>query len=175
MTKVYPNRYARAIFEVALEQKEIEKWQTDLKKMAGLSADAVLLTLLESPRLGFDDKVKMVDERLPGISPMARNLAYLLVAKGKVKLINRIVEQYHLLVDEYRGVEHAEITTAIPLDDTEKRKVEVELSSILGKKLVVGMKVNPEIIGGLVARIDGKLLEGSTRYKLDALKKELDR
>ena len=117
----------------------------------------------------------MVDECLPAISPMARNLAYLLVARGRVKFINRIEEQYHLLVDEYRGVEHAEVTTAIPLDDTEKRKVEIELNSILGKKIVMTTKVDPAIIGGLIARIDGKLLEGSTKYKLEALKKELDR
>jgi F-type H+-transporting ATPase subunit delta len=172
--KFYPKRYARAIFEVALENKEIEKWQTDLDTIAGLSADSVLLTLLESPRLGFEEKSKIVDERLPGITPMARNFTYILIARGKVKFIDDINEQYHRLVDEYRGVRHAEVTTAVPLDDAEKKKIETELSALLGKKLVVSTKVDPGIVGGLVARVDGKLLEGSTKYKLETLKKELE-
>lgn len=173
--KAYPKRYARAIFEVALEKNELEKWQADLKVMALLPKDAVLLTLLESPKLSFEDKAKMIDEQLPGVSPFARNLAYLLVSKGKVSLIGQIMTQYHQMVDDYRGVKHALVTTAVPLDDSEKKKMEAELSALLGKKLVMETRVDKSIIGGLVARIDGKLLEGSTRYKLETLKKELER
>jgi F-type H+-transporting ATPase subunit delta len=171
----YPKRYAQAVFEIALETNELEKWQADLKVMSSLSDDAALLILLESPRLSFDDKVKMVDEHLPGIGPMARNLAYLLIVRGRINLINQIMNRYNQLLDEYRGIRHAVVTTAIPLEDTDKNKVEKELSAILGSKLVVDTNVDPSIIGGLVARIDGKLLEGSTRYKLLALKKQLER
>ena len=173
--KAYPKRYARAIFEVALEKNELEKWQADLKVMTLLPQDAVLLTLLESPKLSFEDKAKMIDERLPGVSPLARNLAYLLVSKGKVGLIGQIMTQYHQMVDDYRGVKHALVTTAVPLDDSEKKKMEAELSALMGKKLIIETRVDKNIIGGLVARIDGKLLEGSTRYKLETLKKELER
>jgi F-type H+-transporting ATPase subunit delta len=175
LAKVYPKRYARAIFEVASESNELEKWSHDLNTMRQLAADAVLMTLLESPRLAFEDKTKMINERLPGISPLAKNLAYLLVARGRVNLIESISAEFHRMLDDYRGVKHAVVTTAVAMDETEKRKVESDLSAVLGKKLVIETRVDPAIIGGLVARIDGKLLEGSTRYKLETLKKTLER
>ena len=173
--KAYPKRYARAIFEVALENNEIEKWLSNLEIMAQLPEDPVLLTLLQSPKLGFEDKVKMIDERLPDISPLARNLAYLLVARGRVSLITQIVTHYHQMVDDYRGIKHATITTAVPLEEADKQKLETALSALLEKKLVMETRVDKNIIGGLVARVEGKLLEGSTRYKLETLKKELER
>jgi F-type H+-transporting ATPase subunit delta len=175
VAKVYPKRYARAIFEVAVENKDLEKWSYDLNIMRQLSTDAVLMTLLESPRLAFEDKARMVDERLTGVGPLAKNLGYLLVVRGRVKLIEAISVEFHRMLDDYRGVKHAVVTTAVAMDETEKRKVENDLSAALGKKLVLETKVDPAIIGGLVARIDGKLLEGSTRYKLETLKKTLER
>jgi len=173
VTKVYPKNYARAVFEIALERNELENWQSDLKQTASLADDAVLLTLLQSPKLSFEDKVKLIDERLPEIGTLTRNLIYLLVVKGRMSLIGGIAVEYQHLVDNYHGIEHAEVTTAIPLEDAEREKLEKALSSALGKKLILETKVDPTIIGGLVARINGKLLEGSTRGKLLSLKKEL--
>ena len=104
---------------------------------------------------------------------MARNLAYLLVSRNKMNLIGGIVEQYRHLLDVYRGVQHAVVTTAVPLDDNEKEQIKNTLGSLTGEKIELETRVDPGIIGGLIARIDGKLLEGSTRNRLLVLKKEL--
>jgi F-type H+-transporting ATPase subunit delta len=173
VNKVSPKSYARAVFEIALERNELDKWQSDLDKMAELAKDAVLLTLLKSPKLKFEDKAKLVNDRLPEMGTLTRNLAYLLVVKRKMNLIGGIAKQYQQMVDNYHGIEHAEITTAIPLEDADRTKIEKVLSKTLGKKLIIETKVDPAIIGGLVVRVNGKLLEGSTRNKLLSLKKEL--
>jgi F-type H+-transporting ATPase subunit delta len=171
--KAYPRRYAQAVFEIALEQNELDKWQADLKLISGLGTDADILELFESPKLSFENKVKIINERLQVISPMARNLAYLLVARNKMNLIGGIAAQYQHLVDSYRGVERAEVTTAIPLSELEKEHLNATLKSLTGKSIILETRVDPSIIGGVVARIDGKLLQGSTRDKLLSLKKEL--
>lgn len=171
--KVYPRRYAQAVFEIALERGELDKWQADLGQMARLSEDTVLLTLLESPKLSFEDKIKLLAERLTGISPLAQNLAHLLIARGKMNLISGIAGAYQQLLDNYRGIQHAEVTTAVPLEDKDREKLQNTLNSITGKKVMLETKVDASIIGGMVARIDGKLLDGSTRSKLLALKKAL--
>jgi F-type H+-transporting ATPase subunit delta len=173
VNKVSPKSYARAIFEIALERNELNKWHSDLEKMTDLAKDTVLLTLLNSPKLKFEDKAKMVNDRLPGMGTLIRNLAYLLIVKRKMNLIGGITKQYQQMVDNYYGIEHAEITTAIQLEDADKMKMDKVLSKILGKKLIIETKVDPAIIGGLVVRVNGKLLEGSTRNKLLSLKKEL--
>ena len=172
-SKGNPKSYARAVFEIALERNELDKWRSDLKLVSSLAEDAVLQTLLESPKLSFEDKMKMVNEHLPEIGSLTRNLIYLLIMRGKVNLIGRISEQYQQLVDDYHGVEHAEVITAIPLDDTEMKKLENTLTGLLGKKLVLETRVDPAIIGGLVVRVNGKLIEGSIRDKLLSLKKDM--
>jgi F-type H+-transporting ATPase subunit delta len=172
-TRVNAKRYAQAIFEIAMERHEVEKWQADLQLMAGLNKDAVLLTLLASPKLAFTDKTKLLDEQLTGISPLARNLAYLLAEKNKISWISDIAEAYHHLVDNYNGIKHAVVKTAVPLEASEKAKLESSLNSLTGKKVVLTTEVDAGIIGGMVAHIDGQLLDGSVRSKLAALKKEL--
>jgi F-type H+-transporting ATPase subunit delta len=166
-------RYAQAVFQIALEKGELDRWQSDLKKIASLEQETVLVRLLESPKVPFGDKVSLLSERLADINPLALNLACLLVARGRLGLLGEIAEEYQRLLDSYRGIEPAEVITAVPLEDEDKRKLEERLSDIAGKKAIIYPKVDPALVGGIVARFGGKLLDGSTRSRLEALKKEI--
>jgi F-type H+-transporting ATPase subunit delta len=61
----------------------------------------------------------------------------------------------------------------VPLDDAERRQIEERLEAISGKRMTVTAKVDPAVIGGVIARFGGRLLDGSTRSRLEALKKEI--
>ncbi len=171
--KVYARRYSQAVFNIALEREELDRWQSDLRRIASLVEDAALSAVLESPRFHFDDKVKLLSERLGDINPLALNLVCLLVARGKLGMAGDIADEYQRLLDSYRGIEQAEITTAVPLDDEDKLRLGERLSAMVGKKVVLKTDVDVSLIGGIIARIGGKLLDGSTRSRLEALKKEL--
>lgn len=171
--KIFSKRYSQAVFEIARETDEIEKWRVELNRLAELSMDKDLLAILESPKITFEDKARVVDEQVEGVSPMTRNLAYLLITRNKISALRAIADQYEQLVDNYYGIKHAEVTTAVPLDELEISRITKDLETLTGMKIVLTTKVDPGIIGGLVARINGKLLEGSTAGKLSALKNEL--
>jgi len=174
--KVYPKRYSRAVFEIALERKELDRWQSDLRKLASLVKDAALFALLQDPELHFDNKARVLSERLGDVNPLALKLVSLLVARGRLDMIGDIADEYQRLVDNYRGIEGAEIAeiiTAIPLDDEDKLRLAQRLTDIVGKPIVLKPEVDSSLIGGVIIRIGDKLLDGSTRSKLVALKKEL--
>jgi len=171
--KAYAKRYSQAVFEIALETKELDRWQSDLKKIVGIVGDAAFLALLESPKFHFADKAKLLSERLEGINPLALNLVLLLVTRVRLDIIGDIADEYQRLLDNYRGIEQAEVITAIPLSDEDKLKLTEHLGAIVGKKVVLKSEVDSRVIGGIVARIGGKLLDGSTRSKLVALRREL--
>lgn len=175
MRKVYTQRYAQAVFEIALETKELDRWQSDLQKIVGLVKDDTLVAFLESLKIQFDDKAELLSERLKGVNPLALNLLYVLAAKGRLRSIDDIADDYQRLLDNYRGIEMAEVVTAIDLDEEDKRRLAEHLSVIVGKKVTLKTEVEPGLIGGVIARIGGKLLDGSTRSKLKALKRELVR
>ena len=171
--RVYARRYSQAVFEIALETKELDIWQSDLKKIASLAGKAAVTTFLESPKINFNDKARLLSEQLPDINPLALNLVYLLADRGRLAMLGDIADDYQRLLDNYFGIETAEVTTAIPLDEEDKLRLVEHLSAVVGRKVVLKTKVDSRLIGGLVARIGGKLLDGSTRSKLEALKKKL--
>ena len=171
--KAYARRYSQAVFEIALENNEIEQWQTDLTRVVSVVRDAALKAFLENPKYHFDDKARLLSEGLEGVSPLALNLVCLLIARNRLEIIGDIAEEYQLLLDSYHGIERAEVTSAVPLDDEDKQKLSEFLSKVAGKKVVLKSEVDPGLLGGIVARIGGKLLDGSTRSKLIALKKAL--
>ncbi len=173
---VYARRYSQAVFRIALDGKELNRWQSDLRKVASLVKEDALFALLENREVSFDNKAKVLSERLGEINPLALKLVSLLVAKGRLGMINDIADEYQRLLDSYHGIEGAEVaevTTAIPLDDEDKLRLGEHLEAIVGKKVVIKPEVDSSLIGGIVARIGGKLLDGSTRSRLEALKREL--
>jgi F-type H+-transporting ATPase subunit delta len=171
--KAYARRYAQAVFEIALEKKELERWQSDLQKIVEAVSDDTVLAALENPKFRFDDKSRLLAKSLGDINPLALNLVQMLIARVSVGMIGSIAEEYERLINEYKGIQTARVTTAVPLDDKDKKRLAENLGAMTGKKVDVKSEVDPEIIGGIIARIDGKLLDGSTRSKLIALKREL--
>jgi F-type H+-transporting ATPase subunit delta len=168
--RFYARRYSQAVFNIARERNELDRWQSDLGKIATLGANAPFVALLENPKVHFEDKAKLISERLGEVDPLALNLVYLLVTRGRLSMVGDIVDEYQRLLDSYRGIERAEVTAAITLDDKARQGLEERLGAVVGKKVVVETKVDSSLIGGVVARVGGKLLDGSTRSKLMALK-----
>lgn len=173
MAGVAAKRHAQAAFEIALERGELEVWRGDLERLSEAMEEPLLFTFLENPRIHFEEKVKILRQGLEGLNPMVMNLALLLVARGRLGLLADIVIEYGRLVDEHRGIAHAEVTTAVPIEPKEEEKLVHRLSDLVGREIVLTTKVTPAIIGGLVARVGDKLIDGSTKSRLLALRESL--
>jgi len=161
---------------MALENKDINRWQSDLRKVDALMRDTALLSLVNNPRISGEEKSQNLKQRLGDVNPLAIKLVLLLAAKDKLAALDDIAEEYQALVDNYRGIEGteiAEVTTAIPLDNDYQLKIAQRITDIVGKPVLLRPKVDPAIIGGIIIRVGDKLIDGSIRSKLAALKKDL--
>jgi F-type H+-transporting ATPase subunit delta len=166
-------RYAQAVFEIALESNKLKEWQSNLAKITKLVEDNEFISLAENPKVPFDLKTELVQEKLGKINPMSLNLVYLLVSKGRLRTAGQIFDEYSRLLNEHYGIRSAEVTTAIPLDSAEKEKLAHNLEAMVGKKVSMQVQVDPEILGGFIAKIDDSLIDGSIRNRLELLKKRL--
>jgi len=166
-------RYAQAAFAVALEQGDPERWLGDLDALSELVAQPEAAAVLQSDRVPYAEKEILLKAALPDVAPAVLNLARLLVAKRRIRLAPQVREEFGNLLDAYRGRARATVTTAVPLSDGQKAEVAERLGQITGKTVSVEERVDPEIVGGLVARVGDTLIDGSTRSKLVALKKSL--
>jgi len=172
--KANARRYAQAVFEIALEKKELERWQADLVKVLTAVSDGDFLAALESPKIKFEVKSRLLKERLGTINPLVMNLTLLLVSRSAINIIGKIAGEYKNLLDEYRGVKAAEVITAVAVDELEEKKLADKLGELVKAKVEITSQVNPDILGGMVVRVGGKLLDGSTRSKLAYLKRQLE-
>jgi F-type H+-transporting ATPase subunit delta len=170
---VSAKRHAQAVFQIALEKEEIEKWQADLETIAESLRNPELVALLENPKLHFSEKEQILQNILTGVSPIAMNLVYFLVAKNRLRTLQDLVVEYRHLVNAYYGRETAEVVTAIPISSKEKERIEKRLAAITGKEVVLVAQVNPDIMGGLVAKVGDKLIDGSVHTRLQDLRSGL--
>ena len=166
-------RYAQAAFELAREKNELERWQVDLRKIAELSTDESITDLLENPRLPFQLKRELLETRLGDINALALNLACLLVGKGILGIAGDISREYDRLLDAHRGIEHAEVLTALSLDEGDKQRLSSKLGELVRRKVIVDARVDPAIIGGFKAKVDDMLIDASVRNRLESLRKSL--
>jgi F-type H+-transporting ATPase subunit delta len=169
----YAKRHAQAVFQIALEKKEVEKWRSELKTIAATLGDPQLQAILEDPKIRLGDKENLVNKCLPEISQLALNFVYLLVARQRLSILDQIVAEYERMADAHMGLERAKVITAIPIDEEGQKKLSERLAAITGKKIVLTTEVDPAIIGGFVARVGDELIDGSTKAKLEALKRRL--
>lgn len=167
-------RYAQAAFELAEERNSFDEWLEDLEGLADAFADPAVARALASQRVAPDQKEALIRQAAPALRPLPWNLVRLLVRRNRVHLLPQIAEALRELVDERRGIAKAVVTTAVPIDEDDRRRIAARLGEITGKQVLVETRVDESIMGGLVARIGDRLIDGSTRTKLLALRAALE-
>lgn len=166
-------RYARAAFELALESNDLDGWLSDLKVAAETMQEPQVAAVLHSMKTPRTDKRQLIARLLARLRPLVLNLVLLLITKDRKDIVGAIVREYEALVRVHRGIEVAEVVTAVPVDEGEKAALVERLSRLTGKQIILRTRVDPQILGGLVARIGDKVMDGSLRERLSLLRRNL--
>ena len=167
---VAAKRYAEAAHLLAREEGKEEAWAAGLAAMAQLFHDPQAQAFLESSRVPLAAKQGLLDKALQGADPLVMNLALLLLRRVRTSLGPQIAEAYQEILDEAKGISHAVVTSAVPLSAADMKAVERRLREITGGEVVFQTQVDDGILGGLIVRIGDRLIDGSTRSRLQALK-----
>ncbi|MFN0146109.1 MAG: ATP synthase F1 subunit delta [Dehalococcoidia bacterium] len=165
-------RYAQAVFGIAVDQGTVATWRAELEDVAHVLAESAMAPVFGDTRVSIADRLRMV-ERVLDVSPLALNLARLLVSKGRAAEARAVAVAFAKMADQSEGIEHASITTAVALDSAQVTDIEQKLGASLGKRVLATATVDPSIVGGVVVRVGDKLLDGSVRTRLRHLRQEL--
>ncbi len=166
-------RYAEAVLQLAKEQGKLEEWGQHLQIIAQALGQPEVARALEDARLPLEVKLRVVDEAMAGLDGLACNLAKLLVLKGRASLAPDIARAYQEMADRERGIVHALVKTAVPLDHQEREELRRRLEAAVGRPVVMETQVDEDIIGGLVVQIGDRLIDASARTQLLALRRHL--
>ena len=167
-------RYAEAIFDLGRKQNTLEQTLDDVEGIAQLFSKHTLAFLLREPKIPWRRKEKALREALSDrVQPMSLNLALLIVQRGLVDLMPNIAKELRQMVLDYNNQAVAEVTTAAPMDEMQEGMVRRALERRVGKTILLQTKVNPEILGGVIARVGDQVIDGSVQQRLQVLKRQL--
>lgn len=166
-------RYAAGIFQLAQEENAIDTWRSELAKLDELLQDDILVAAFGNPAVGVKRRMELARLLAPELRPETENLLRLLVEHQRTRHMHAIREEFERLADEASGIVHATVTTAIDLDQDDRRRYEQELARKLGRKVIVKFLSDPAIVGGAAIQIGDHLVDGTVRTQLARLRQEL--
>jgi F-type H+-transporting ATPase subunit delta len=162
------------VFQIAIEREELETWQGDLETLAAAVENPEISGILDAPQVPKARKSAVIDEALTGsVEPLALNLLKVLASRSMTHQTPGILDEYLRLLDAHRGIERAEVVAAVPLDTGQRARISELLEGVAGKEVRLASTTEPRILGGLVAKIGDRVIDGSLKTKLDRMRSEL--
>lgn len=167
--------YARALLEAATEQKVAEAVGAELAELRKIVVDNDdVRRFFESPGISEAERAAVLDKALGGsVSPLVSNFLKALNRRGMLGKFAAIADAYRSLLDIQLGKVEVELTVAVGLSDGELQKVRRRIGAALGKDPVVRQQVDDSIIGGMILRVEDRVIDASVRQQLQAMKQRL--
>ncbi len=166
-------RYATALFELALEEKSLDKVKADLDTFdAAIAESSDLQRLVRSPVFGADEQVKALTALLAklGIKGLAANFLRVITTNRRLFAIRDMIKTFRSLVARHKGEVTADVTVAETLNDKNLAALKSALKSVTGKDVDLNVRIDPSIIGGLIVKVGSRMVDSSLRTKLNSIK-----
>jgi F-type H+-transporting ATPase subunit delta len=169
-------RYARALLDVVIKEAEPAQVGQQLATLASLfNENTDLQKALTNPAVPVTAKRGIVQELATRLemAPPAAKLLLMLADRDRLALIPALHEVYAARLREHQQVITAEITTAAPLSPERAAQLQQRLSQATGRTITMTTSVDPELIGGAVARVGSTVFDGSIAAQLQQLRDRL--
>ena len=165
-------RYATAAFELAKEKSGLASLEVDTDKISSLLIEVTdFVVFLNSPLTNRGQQISATAEvsKALNLSKIMKNLLGLMASKGRLAVVSFLIEELKRLLAEEKGEVTAEITSAHKLTDKQKNTLEKILSSSIGKTIKLDSTIDERILGGLIVKVESRMLDTSIKAKLDSL------
>ncbi len=166
-------RYANALFDLALEEGQIDKVEAQLVGFqTALSESADLMRMIKSPVFTQEQQARAVRiiADAAGIDGISRNFLELLAARRRLMFVPDMIGAYRSLAAHHRGEIEAEVTVAASLSEEQQETVAKALKAFAGQDVKMNLRIDPSVLGGMIVRIGSKMIDNSLRSKLNRLK-----
>jgi F-type H+-transporting ATPase subunit delta len=167
--------YTQALLEIALVENQLDQVEEDL-----LGVSSALKSNLELKDALFRDKVPAAKKKEimmaifgKKLAPMVMNFICLIIDEGREELLSSLGQEFSKKAYGARNMAQAEIITAVPIDEELKMDIGKRLAQVFKKEIEIKSRVDESIIGGLVIKVEGKVIDGSVRHQLEDLRETL--
>ena len=166
-------RYAGALYALAIDSGRVDSIHDELGRLSDLIDESQdLRKLLETPILSREEQKRAITTVMEkaGADSLTLKVLGTLASNGRLSVLPHVIQAFQQEHARRRGKVSAEVTSAIPLDDNRKSVVEKTVARLAGSdKVLLSMRVDPSLIGGLVVRIGSRMIDTSIKTKLSRL------
>ena len=166
-------RYATALFELALEANALDAVKADLEAFDALIArSADLARLVRSPVFSSEEQVRALGAvlELAGLRGLCAQFLLTVASNRRLFAVRDIIKAYRALVARHRGEVAAEVTLAQAPSERHLAAIKEALDAVTGKDVMIDVKLDPALIGGLVVKLGSRMVDSSLRTKLNMIK-----
>tara|TARA_Y100000590_G_scaffold451845_1_gene593964 strand:+ start:88 stop:645 length:558 start_codon:yes stop_codon:yes gene_type:complete len=167
------NRYASALYDLAVEKNNIDTTINDLNSMKEIiNKNKDLRLLIKSPLVSSQDKLEIFAKILLKLdaNELTYNFIKVIASNKRFAYLQLIISQFIKINSQKRGDIIADITSAEELSDIQKNEIQNKLKTKLGDKLSLNYKIDNSIIGGLIVKVGSKMIDSSLASKINKLK-----
>ena len=171
-------RYAKALMLIAKEDGKAEDYRTELADVAGLmKRESDLERAVSNPLYPSNERRKVLEAIIEKkeLSRVMTSFLLLLFDKGRIGFLASINDAYQKLADELKGIARASVVSATELSSDAVEKISASLSKITGKEIILDLRKDAGLIGGVVTKIGDLVLDGSIRTQLSNMRETLKR
>jgi F-type H+-transporting ATPase subunit delta len=166
--------YARALFQVALEQGKLDELREQLAQFAdALDQNRELAVFFFSPYFSTTEKIAALGGLLDGADEALLNFLALLIENHRMPVIFRIRQEYERLWEEENKTLPVQITSAIALDEATTASLGKTIGERAGRTVTLAARVDPDILGGIIIRVGNSILDASIRNRLEQLRRHV--
>lgn len=175
MDRIISDRYAEALFSLAVENNAVDKYEEQAKLVLDtITVDKEILKILTHPDINGEDKMNILVQAFKDITDDdIMGLFSIIIRKNREKQIVDILKIFLEKVKKYNGISDAVVESAIPLSSEKLKIIEIKLTNKLNKQVVAKSVVVPELLGGLRISIDGHILDKTVKRQLEDMKKQM--
>ena len=171
--KALAERYAGALVDLALENKQADQVKQELSAFAAMVREsAELHAFLANPSIARASKHAAIEQIVArmGASRTLRNYLFVIVDQRRAGLLVEIEQAFSRLLDARQGITQAAVTSASALTDAERAELVAVLGKLTGEKVQAQFGTDPALIGGAVVRIGSTIYDGSIRTQLERMR-----
>ena len=169
--------YAAALFGLACETGSEEPIGEGLNFAAAvINSDPQILDFLTAPNIPKAERVGIIENALRDRVPeYVLSFTQLLCEHGYIREIGNCAADYEELFNTARGLSTARVVSAVELTEDEKRQLQQRLSTKTGRDIRLECSVDESLLGGLVVTLDGKVIDGSLKHRLNEVREVMNR
>lgn len=171
--KALAERYAGALVDVALENKQADQVKQELEAFAALIRESPELNaVLSNPSIARASKHSAIEQIVArmGASRTLRNYLFVIVDQRRAGMLVEIEQAFSRLLDARQGITQAKVTSATELTAQERAELSAALEKLTGTKVQAQYATDEALIGGAVVRIGSTIYDGSVRTQLERMR-----